>query len=107
MCFAFVDDTGSVNTLQDDNHDVEELIVNTQSVLDHWVGGLRASGMDLNPTKSHWYLIDFKMNSKGEWKCKKISECPGSLHLKTLQGEEIEPERCEVMVGKKALGAKL
>ena len=100
-CFAFVDDTDLANTLKDGNCNVEELVNNTQAALDHWIGGLRASGADLNPSKSHWYLLDFKMNSRGEWKCKKISECPGSLHIKTIQGEEIELERCEVTVRKK------
>ena len=106
-CFAFVDNADLVNTLKDGNHDIEDLITDTQMALDQWVRGLRTSGADLNPAKSHWYLTDFKMNSKGDWKYKTIRECPGSSHLKTLHGDEVELERCEVNVGKKALGAKL
>ena len=67
-------------------------------------GGLRASGADLNPAKSYWYLMDFKMNSKGDWKYKTMKDCPGSLCLKTLHGDEVELERCKVNMGKKLWG---
>ena len=82
-------------------------MANTQAALDKWIGGLRSTGADLNPSKSHWCLIDFKLNSKGEWKHKKINECLDKLCLHTMEGEETELERCEDTKGEKALGAKL
>ena len=77
----FVDDTDLANTLKDGNDDIEELVSNAQKALDHWIGGLRALGVDMNSSKNYWYPIDFKMNAKGEWKYKKISQCSGSLCL--------------------------
>ena len=53
VCFAFVDDTDLVNTLNDNEYDLEKLLNNTQRALDTWCGGLRAMGGDLHPSKSY------------------------------------------------------
>ena len=80
VCFAFVDDTDLVNTLEDGNYDINLLIQNTQKAIDMWIGGLRATGANINPTKSYWYLIDFKISESGVWSYKKINESPGNLN---------------------------
>ena len=61
VCFTFVDDTDLVNILNNCEYDMEKLLNNTQRALDTWCGGLRATGGDLHPMKSYWYLVDFKM----------------------------------------------
>ena len=106
VCFAFVDDTDIVNTLEDGNFDYSELLRSTQEALDLWCGGLRATGGDLHPDKSFWYLVDFKPTRNGNWAYKRIEDCPGDLYLTDTDGTRKRLERCEVFQGKKALGAK-
>ena len=44
------------------------------------------------------------MNTKREWKCKKTSECLGSLCSQNLEGKEIELERHEMTEDEKHWG---
>ena len=71
VCFSFVDDTDLVNTLEDGNYDIEELLERTQTTLNYWQGGLMATGGTLVPSKSYWSLIDFKCTPSGNWVYKK------------------------------------
>ena len=48
-CHAFVDDTDLVHTRAGDDHTGSDLIPEMQAALDHWEGGLRASGGALVP----------------------------------------------------------
>ena len=46
---------------------------------------------DLHPSKSYWYLVDFKMTKGGNWIYKKESDCPGELYLTLSEGGEESP----------------
>jgi hypothetical protein len=59
ICYAFVNDTDLVHTHPGDDHQGSGLIPEMQEAVNHWEGGLRASGGALVPSKSHWYLVDF------------------------------------------------
>jgi hypothetical protein len=54
-----VDDTDRVHTRIGYDHTANDLIPKMQGAVDHWEGGLRATGGVLVPSKSHWYLVDF------------------------------------------------
>jgi hypothetical protein len=75
-------------------------------MLDHWEGGLRATGGALVPSKSYWYHgIHFKWNTqKHKWEYKQINELPGSLTLKDHSQTTIELTRLEVHEARETLG---
>jgi hypothetical protein len=74
ICYAFLDDTDLVHTRLG-THSGTDLIPEMQEAVDHWEGGLRASGGTLVPEKSHWYLVDFKYKN-GLWKYSSIRRYP-------------------------------
>ena len=104
VCFSFVDDTDIINTLEEGNYDIRQLIERTQKALNYWQGGLLATGGTLVPSKSYWYLIDFHCTPDGNWKYKTIEQSPGELKLNTPDEGEVTLKRYEVTEGKKALG---
>jgi hypothetical protein len=76
-----------------------------QRMLDHWAGGLRATGGTLVPSKSYWYGIDFKWNQKKlNWEYKSIAELPGSLILRDHLQQPTTLRRMEVTQANETLG---
>ena len=59
VCYAFVDDTDIVHTGPSVDTTGAEILVDMQKFVEHWEGGLRATGGALRVDKSAWYLIDF------------------------------------------------
>jgi hypothetical protein len=74
-----------------------------QGAVDHWEGGLRASGGALVPSKSHWYLVDFKWRNDS-WKYCTIADNPGALSMLDHTGARVPLERVEVEEARKSLG---
>ena len=106
VCFSFVDDTDLVNTLEDGNYNIEELLEKTQQALNYWQGGLLATGGTLVPAKSYWTLIDFKCSTEGNWTYRKQESMPGNLYISTPDEGTVELTRVGTKVGNKALGVK-
>ena len=61
VCFTFVDDTDVVHGGKEVNTSGEEIHMEMQQVVDRWEGSVRATGGALVPSKSYWYLLDFKL----------------------------------------------
>jgi hypothetical protein len=81
VCYTYVDDTDLVHNRMDTNPN--QIIPDMQRMLNHWAGGLRATGGALVPARSYWYGIDFKWNKKKlDSEYKSITELPGSLILR-------------------------
>lgn len=99
-CFAFVDDTDIVHVNNDPLVSTEALIAEAQEALDLWAGLLRATGGNLAPEKSYWYLLEVT-RSNGKWTYKTASQAPGDLFLN--QGQH-RIRRNEVHVAEEALG---
>jgi hypothetical protein len=59
VCYAFVDNTNVVHTTQDIHTTGITVMKEMQTVIDHWEGGLQATGGAIVPKKSYWYLIDW------------------------------------------------
>jgi hypothetical protein len=58
-CYTYVDDTDLIHTGAYKTS-ATLVMAEMQSMLEHWEGGLYATGGALVPYKSYWYGIDFK-----------------------------------------------
>jgi hypothetical protein len=76
VCFAFVDDVDVVHTAKDVDTTGHIVMQEMQQAIDHWEGGLRATGGALVPEKSYWYLIDFVWTGEKRWYATK-EDIPG------------------------------
>jgi hypothetical protein len=103
-CYTYVDDTDLIHNGNDTT--TNQIIPDMQRMLDHWAGGLRATGRGaLVPAKSYWYGIDFKWNQKKlNWEYKSIAELPGSLILRDHLQQPTKLRRMEVTQAKETLG---
>jgi ribosomal protein L22 len=108
-CFTFVDDTDTIHApLSTLGTSSTQVIREMQEVINTWEGGLRATGGSLSPTKSYWYLIDFKWNPRRlQWEYKTIRETPGNLHLSSPDGERVALQRHEASTAVETLGIPL
>ncbi len=56
-----------------------------QEAVDLWSGLIHGTGGALFPSKTFWYVIDFKWQ-KEEWAYAKMYEIPGSLEMSDTVG---------------------
>jgi hypothetical protein len=76
-------------------------------VVDHWEGGLKATGGALVPAKSYWYLIDFIWTGK-EWKYATKEDIPGDISIRTVDGNDrVNLTRYDVDHAEETLGVYL
>jgi len=62
-----------------------------QGALNHWEGGLRATGGALSASKSYWYLVDFTWNFRRQsWEYSSIADTPGNLLIHCV-GDNTNP----------------
>ena len=107
VCYAFVDDTDVVHTAQDVNTSGKTIMKEMQSVIDHWEGGLRATGGAIVPKKSYWYLIDW-IWEKGKWRYAQINDIPGNLTIRDTCGtRRVILQRYNPDIAKETLGVYL
>ena len=102
-CFAFVDDTDVVHSARTSSTPGEEVIPEMQEVVDRWEGGLRATGGALVPSKSYWYLIDFKWRN-GKWLYRSRQEMPGDIHIRDSDDSQVLLTRLEPSKARETLG---
>lgn len=77
-----------------------------QKALDMWEGGLRATGGTLVPSKSYWYLIDFKWVNK-QWTYVTKKDSPEILILRTSKRNRTVLRRLNPDESKETLGVYL
>jgi hypothetical protein len=81
--FVYVDDVDSIHAPIRTGITSTEIAGDMQRMVDTWAGGLHATGGMIEPSKSYWYLIDFKWNErKLEWQYKSIAETPATVYLR-------------------------
>ena len=80
ISFAFVDDNDLVHVNNSSGVSTDTLIEEAQSMISWWHGLLRATGGDLAPEKSYWYLVELHWKN-GRWQYKTIEDTPGDLWL--------------------------
>ena len=83
--YSFVDDT-DLGICAAHLTEPEQVVSEMQRSLDHWEGGLRATGGAIAPEKTFWYLLNYKWHADGSWSLKSESECPASLQVKDMHG---------------------
>lgn len=107
VCYAFVDDTDVVHTAQDVFTTGKTIMVEMQTVIDHWEGGLRATGGAIVPKKSYWYLIDW-IWEKNRWRYATIEDIPGDLTIRdTCGSKRVTLKRYNPEIAKETLGVFL
>jgi hypothetical protein len=78
-----------------------------QEVVDHWEGGLRATGGAIVPSKSYWYLLDYKWTGH-KWKYRKKADMSGKIDIRSINGQSQVPlQRFEPDHAKETLGVFL
>jgi hypothetical protein len=103
VCYAFVDDTNLIQSAENVNETGESVRTKMQIAVDRWEGGLRATGGALVPSKSHWYLVDFKWNGK-VWAYRNQEEMPGEISIRDTTGNQVVLDRHESQVATETLG---
>ena len=108
-CFAFIDDTDISQAASSVEQSGEELLAQVQQALHWWSSAIRLSGGALSPSKSFWWLIDFKWDSlNGRWSFKRHADFEhfDSIRLVTpdLDGKPVplpwlEPDQSERTLG--------
>jgi hypothetical protein len=84
-CYTYVDDTDLVHN-RIASTPPTQIFAEMQSMLDHWEGGLYATGGALVPSKSYWYRIDFRWHkTKLKWEYKTVAHLQGFLSMKDHQ----------------------
>jgi hypothetical protein len=83
VCFAFVDDADVVHTTKDVNTSGDIVRLEMQQAIDHWEGGLKATGGALVPEKSYWYLIDFVWTGE-KWRYAIKEDIPGDISFNNV-----------------------
>jgi hypothetical protein len=103
VCFAFVDDTDVVPRARDVSTPGEDVLPEMQDVVNQWEGSVRATGGALVPSKSYWYLLDFLWKS-GKWQYRSISNMPGDISIRGVDGVRVTLERLEPSEARGTLG---
>ena len=107
VCFAFVDDADVVHTAKDVDTTGDIVLQEMQQAIDHWEGGLKATGGALVPEKSYWYLIDFVWTGD-RWRYATKEDLPGDISINTVDDEgRAVLLRYEASVAQKTLGVFL
>ena len=79
--YAFVDDTDLILTAEDNTTPARKLLNRFQDAVNYWEGLLRATGGTVEPSKTFWYLVDFKWD-KGKWQYHSSADQLNRLHIK-------------------------
>ena len=104
VCFAFVDDADVVHTAKDVDTTGDIVLQEMQQAIDHWEGGLKATGGALVPEKSYWYLIDFVWTGD-RWRYATKEDLPGDISINTVDDDgRAVLLRYEASVAQKTLG---
>ena len=104
--FSYVDDSNIPIIAQNIDTSGEEIRDKFQAQLDCWSQLLVATGGELDPNKSHCYIIDFKWTGS-KWEYQKINEMEGEYTLLDKEGNSHPIERLEVSHATESLGVHI
>ena len=99
VCFAYVDDNDLVHANNSPGVSTADLINDAQIMVSHWHGLIRATGGDLAPEKSYWYLVALHWKN-GQWQYHTVDDDPGIIWL---PGSLVPIERRKVTTPAEAL----
>ena len=104
--FAFVNDTDVLHVARNENQTGEHVLKEMQDVVDHWEGGLQATGGKLRADKSFWCLIDFKW-TQGKWKYRSKQDLPGDITIRHWNDQRVTLTRIEPDKARETMGVFL
>ena len=104
--FSYVDDSDIPMIAQNIDTSGEEIRHEFQAQLDCWSQLLVATGGELDPNKSHCYIIDFKWTGS-KWEYQKINKMEGEYTLLDKEGNSHPIERLEVSHATESLGVHI
>jgi hypothetical protein len=102
--FAFVDDTDLITS--GPRMPLKEVLSTIQESLNAWKGGIRATGGAIEPTKSHWYLVDFAWKH-GNPVYKTVEEIGASLQVRDPYGVVQPVKQLQPWQAERTLGVRL
>ena len=103
VCFMWVDDNSHQQTARSVEESGEDVVDETQSGLDYWVGFLTTTGGAINPDKSYWYLLDYRWTGT-QWVYRKAREMEGGLTAPNPEGIVLPLKWLEAHEASKQLG---
>jgi hypothetical protein len=104
--YAFVDDTDLCETSGFQFANASTVAIQMQRSLDHCEGGIRAFGGAIVPEKSHWYLIDFKLD-QGNWHYATKEDAPATLTVQDSTGQRCTLDQFSTHEARRTLGVRL
>jgi hypothetical protein len=102
--YAYVDDTDIVTTTDDDDYRLTA--ERMQQGINTWEGIIDATGGQLEPTKTYWYLIHFGWK-QGKWRYLTAKEAPVDMTMRNISNAPSQIERLEVSEARRTLGVRL
>jgi hypothetical protein len=103
VCYAFVDNTDLAHNGKSIHTKGEDVLQEMQGFIQHWEGGLRATGGALCVDKSFWYLIVFEWKNN-KWQYRSISNMPGNISVRDSDGMVKTLQRLEPHTAIETLG---
>ena len=108
VAFAFVDDTDLIQgNVGDTALTANEVMIEMQSAIFRWEGGLKATGGAIVPEKSFVYPIDFSFNSAGKVRYKTVTEIGTNFEVPNVDGDMVELRQLEPTHACETLGVFL
>jgi hypothetical protein len=104
--FFFVYDTVTIQTARNKEETWQQITTGLQHSLDHWEGGLHASGGAMVPDKTSWTLISFKWKN-GNWRYQAIEDTPASLFVSDISQARHKMNRTEFNQATTSLGMEI
>jgi hypothetical protein len=102
--YAYVDDTDIITT--ECGLDYVHTATRMQECIDTWEGIIQATGGQLEPSKTYWYLINFTWN-KGKWRYSTIHKTPAQMTMRNPVQSATQLERLEVSEARRTLRVRL
>lgn len=106
VAYSFVDNTDLVAGSLDREATGQKVAEDLQKALHMWERGLHATGGAIVPSKTHWYLVDFKWDN-GKWAYCSIEDAPAELKVRDCDGVTQTLERLPVTEARRTLGVRL
>ena len=108
VAFAFVDDTDLISfNISGHNTTCNEVMESLQQSIDHWEGGLKATGGAINPSDTWVFPINFVFDDKGDWKYDSVENIGAEFSVLDCNNVRTTLDQHEASVGKSTLGVYL
>jgi hypothetical protein len=102
--YTYVDDTDLIVTTEE--QDEVQVVQKMQECLKTWEQAIDITGGQLEPSKTYWYLIQFRWKD-GKWKYNTKTDTHAELFMTNADQQYVPVERVEVSEARRTLGVRL